>query len=75
MPFAPEMAQLLTDVYWEDPPLFVGGDVLWSREGTTQGDPLAMAMFAIAIRPLIERVAPSRADQSCFADDTTSGGP
>ena len=52
----------------------MGGEVLLSLEGTAQGDPLAMAMYALASVPLIERVSTSDASQVWFADDATSGG-
>ena len=42
-----------------------------SQEGTTQGDPLAMAMYAIA---LIERISNSDVKQSWYADDVAAGG-
>ena len=45
-----------------------------SLEGTTQIDRLAMAMYALASVPLIERVSTSDASQVWFADDATSGG-
>ena len=53
--------------------LFIDGETLLSREGTTQGDPLAMAMYAIATVPLIERLQ-QHVTQVWFADDATAGG-
>ena len=49
----PSVAPALVNCYRSDAHLFVGGEVNLSNEGTTQGDPLAMAMFAIATIPLI----------------------
>ena len=49
--------------------------MILSSEGTTQGDPLAMAMFAIATILLIHRLKESSsASQVWFADDATAGG-
>ena len=47
-----------------------------SSEGTTQGDPLAMAMYALAIRPLIDRLGDLThgTKQVWFADDSTAAG-
>ena len=44
-----------------------------SSEGTTQGDPLAMAMYALAISPLIDqlRTRCPNVQQVWFADDAT----
>ena len=70
----PAIAPYLINTYRRNAALFVGGDVLQSMEGTTQGDPLAMAMYAIAIRPLIDRIAVTNTFQVWFADDAARGG-
>ena len=41
----PPLAKVLINTYRHDPQLFVDGETLFSKEGTTQGDPLAMAMY------------------------------
>lgn len=74
MALCPTLAPLLVNIYRNPSELFVGGETMLSLEGTTQGDPLAMAMFAIATRPLVERVACAKADQIWFADDASAGG-
>ena len=52
-----------------------GGEIL-SKEGTAQGDPLGMAMFALSMVPLIARLTKeSEATlQVWFADDATGVG-
>ena len=52
--------------------LFFGETVL-SQEGTTQGDPLAMGMYALGILPLINKLD-HLAKQVWFAKDATAGG-
>ena len=56
----PAISTLLSNTYSDASDLFVGGEVLFSKEGTTQGDPLAMAMYAV---PLIRELQPSGAQQ------------
>ena len=42
----PELAPALINTYWSPAQLYVGGEVIMSSEGTTQGDPLAMPLYA-----------------------------
>ena len=50
--YAP-LSKIIINTYREDSQLFIDGSILYSQEGTSHGDPLAMAMYAIAIIPLI----------------------
>ena len=65
----PSLATALKNSYSRPPALFVNGKKLLSREGTTQGDPLAMAMYGIAILPLIKLIDNENLCQKWFADD------
>ena len=53
-------------------------DVIFSEEGSTQGDVCAMAMYAIGIRPLInilsESVDHTKCHQVWYADDSSAAG-
>ena len=49
----PALSTILKNTYSMPAQLFVGGEVILSEEGTTQGDPLAMPMYAIGVVPLI----------------------
>ena len=53
--------------------MFISGEVISSCEGTTQRDPLAMAMFALAVLPLIDSLE-SEVKQCWYADDASAGG-
>ena len=48
--------------------------VLKCQEGTTQGDPLAMPMYAMATIPLIKRPSKSVLHAVWYADDTSASG-
>ena len=73
----PSFSLILQNTYGAPVHLFVVGEgEIPSTEGTTQGDPLAMAMYALAVVPLIRRlrmVVPG-ASQAWFADDATAVG-
>ena len=69
----PAMKHVLINFYRSPTRIFMNGDgffELWSQEGTTQGCPLAMAMYAIALAPLLQRLLPL-CKQVWYADDAT----
>ena len=68
------LATVLINTYRADVPLFIGGRCLLSSEGTTQGDPLAMAIYAVSAVPLIDAIRVCDVRQAWFADDATAVG-
>jgi len=54
-------------------PDFIEGDSIISQEGTTQGDPLGIPMYALATLPLIKKL-PTSVEQSWYADDAAATG-
>ena len=70
----PLLSTVLINTYREDVPLFVDNHCIYSSEGTTQGDPLAMAMYSIGITPLIKDLQAPHMGQVWFADDATGVG-
>ena len=75
----PLIATYVANTYGVLARLFVvGGSELKSTEGATQGDPLAMSMYAIRLQPLISLLHiynRSTAKQCWFANDATGAGP
>ena len=69
----PSIAPVLINTYRSQPKLFIMGKTLTSEEGTTQGDSLAMAMYALAIAPLMKKCA-NDSIQVWYADDASAGG-
>jgi len=65
---------ILLNTYREDINLYIGGSVLLSVEGTTQGDPLAMSMYALGVIPLINCLIEIDVKQIWYADDATTCG-
>ena len=72
----PSIATVLINTYRDPSMLFVDGHILYSQEGTTQGDPLAMPMYALAILPLIHKLCDHnmQTSQLWYADDATAFG-
>ena len=71
----PSIATVLINTYRSDPSLFINGQSIISREGTTQGDPLAMTMYALGTLPLIRQLkAKVDIEQVWYADDSAAGG-
>ena len=68
----PTIAPILTNTYRNPARLFIEGEYITSREGTTQGDPLAMAMYALATLPLIHQLG-REVPQSWYVDDASAG--
>jgi len=70
----PAFATVAINTYRQPAQLFVGGETILSCEGTTQGDPLAMPLYAIGILPLLQSVTTEGAIQEWYADDSAAGG-
>ena len=69
----PSLATILINTYRQDPEFYIEGEAILSTEGTTQGDPLAMAMFALAMVPLINKMD-GEVQQIWYADDASASG-
>ena len=71
----PSLGRVLINLYRMESSLFIGKETLLSREGTTQGDPLAMVMYAVASVPLIKALSSIKdLKQLWYADDATGLG-
>ena len=73
----PLLSPVLINTYRAPVRMIVAGSgEISSTEGTTQGDPLAMAMYALATVPLIHLLSNNSPDvkQAWYADDATGAG-
>ena len=72
----PTIVTFVINTYRASARLFVlGGMKLKSSEGTTQGDPLAMRLYAIGVQPLITILAVCSSTRQCWhADDANGAG-
>jgi len=67
----PSFSTILINTYCVDVSLYIEGSTLLSEEGTTQGDPLAMPMYALGVLPLIDCISGDFM-QVWYADDATA---
>ena len=71
----PILAPFAINCYRESTDLFVGGKIIKSQEGTTQGDPLAMPLYGISTIHLIKSLSSSsQVQQVWYADDSAAVG-
>ena len=68
----PALSPILINTYRNNSWLLIDGQCMLSKEGTTQGEPLAMAMYAIGTQPLIRRLD-GIVKQVLYADDSAAG--
>ena len=69
----PSFSTILINTYRVDVALYIEGTTLFSEEGTTQGDPLAMLMYALGVLPLVDCISGDLM-QVWYADDATACG-
>jgi len=69
----PSLAVVATNMYRNAADMHIEGEIIQSSEGTTQGDPLSMSIYGIAILPLISHLD-GLCRQLWFADDASAGG-
>ena len=70
----PSLHVALQNSYSHPSHLYIGKSTILSQEGTTQGDSPAMAMYGIAILPLITRLHNDSLTQKWYADDGSVDG-
>ena len=69
----PSFSTILINTYRSPTELFADGSTVLSQEGTTQGDPLAVPMYALGILPLIQHSSVD-VNQVWYADDAAATG-
>ena len=73
----PTLHQILVNTYQTPIRCIICGDgEITSSEGTTQGDPLTMAMYALAVKPLIGKLKfdSTNVKNIWYADDASGAG-
>ena len=70
----PSLHIALKNSYSHPSHLYIGKMTILSQKSTTQGDPLAMALYGIAILPLITRLHNDSLTPKWYADDGSAVG-
>ena len=70
----PALFNAVKNSYSSALPLYVNGKTLWSEEGSTKGDPLAMCMYGVAILPQIQKISGLNVIHKRYADDGNACG-
>ena len=70
----PALFNAVKNSYSSPSPLYVNGTTLSSEEGTTQGDPLAMCTYGVAILPLIQKVSEVNVIHKWYAEGGNACG-
>ena len=70
----PALIFVVQNSYSAPSDLYVAGKTLQSLEGTTQGHPIAMAMYGVATLPLLRIVQNMHVTQKWYADDGSAVG-
>ena len=71
----PRCSRFLFNTYRGFASLFVAGadEVIYSRDGTTQGDPLTMFFYGVSLLPMIRKLKdPNNVLESWYADDSAA---
>ena len=72
----PELANFVRNIYCKDAELFLPNskEVIYSREGTTQGGPESMGFYAVSTMPLSKPDSRASLKKIFYADDGSGGG-
>ena len=72
----PQFFKYIVNTYRKPAELHVAnsGEMIYSEEGTTQGDTSAMPMYACSLMPLVEETKCVQAKQIFYADDGAGAG-
>ena len=70
----PSFSTILINTYRPDVNLYIGGVTLSFKEGTTQGDPLAMPTYALGTILLINVLSDGRVKLAWYGDDASACG-